>query len=121
MRRVLIAISFLAGMAAVSRADTFTRNAYAYEQLATTSGVQTLTTTYTSGVGYSGSAQQPDVFLTLETNSIRWRIDGGNPSSTVGHLMAAGDKIVIAGIDNIRNFRFTYVTAAGTLNATYER
>lgn len=54
------------------------------------------------------------VLVTLEgtagTNDIRWTIDGTAPTTTVGHLLRAGDiengnPIVIRGRSNIAKFR----------------
>jgi len=54
--------------------------------------------------------------LTVETNSIRYRKDSasGNPSATVGHLVAAGVEFVIEGEANVRNFRWISTNVAGS-------
>ena len=66
------------------------------------------------------SLQPKGAVLTLETAAIRWRIDGGNPSGTVGHLMSVGDSIVIHGPNNMPSFKAFRDTAVdGVLRVTY--
>ncbi len=43
--------------------------------------------------------------LTLETASIRYRIDGTNPTSSVGHLMQAKSSLVLEGFSQLNNFK----------------
>ena len=59
--------------------------------------------------------------VTVATAQIRFRYDGTAPSSTVGHLAEAGDKLEILGYDNILNFRAIRTTATNaTLSVTLE-
>ena len=59
--------------------------------------------------------------VTVATAQIRFRYDGTAPSSTVGHLAEAGDKLEILGYDNILNFRAIRTTATNaTLSITLE-
>jgi hypothetical protein len=53
-----------------------------------------------------------EVLLVVETNSIRYRVDGVAPTATVGQILTAGQSILIQGIDNLRKFR-CIDTAAG--------
>lgn len=77
------------------------------------------------GIGFTsalllGFPQPKGAVLTLETAAIRWRIDGGSPSGTVGHLMSVGDSIVIHGPNNMPNFKAFRDTAVdGVLRVTY--
>jgi len=52
--------------------------------------------------------------ITVETNSIRYRKDGGAPTSAVGHLVATGVEFVIEGEANVRNFRVISTNVAGS-------
>ena len=42
--------------------------------------------------------------ITVETAQIRFRYDGTAPSSSVGHILNAGDRIILEGRNNIGNF-----------------
>ena len=57
--------------------------------------------------------------LTVETDQIRYRIDGGVPSSSVGHLMNVGDPLVLVGVVAIQNFQAIKVTNNATIQVTY--
>jgi hypothetical protein len=53
-----------------------------------------------------------EALLVVETNSIRYRVDGVAPTAGVGQILTAGQSILIQGIDNLRKFR-CIDTAAG--------
>lgn len=59
--------------------------------------------------------------LTVETQSVRYRYDGGNPTGSAGHLLAAGDVLILDSNNNIQNLRLI-ATGAGdsTVNVTLE-
>lgn len=57
--------------------------------------------------------------FTVETNSIRFRLDGTAPTATVGHLMAAGDSFLVTGDTNITNLRLIRQSADATVMVTY--
>ena len=68
----------------------------------------------------SGASPPRGAVLTLETANIRWRVDGGDPSGAVGHLMTTTDSLVIHGANNMSNFRaFRDAGADGSLHVTY--
>ena len=52
--------------------------------------------------------------MTVETASLRYRYDGGGPTSGVGHLMSPGDVLVIEGKQNLTQFA---ATRSGSTNA----
>jgi hypothetical protein len=58
---------------------------------------------------------------TLETNAIRYRADGLDPSATVGQLVSAGVSFEVCGQQNIQVVRFIRQTADGTLQCHYYR
>lgn len=72
----------------------------------------------------SGSLKATRAILTLETAQIRYRYDnGGDPQAGVGtgHIMDVGDKIVIEGHSNVRNFKAIRTGAtSGELMVTLE-
>lgn len=57
--------------------------------------------------------------FTVETNSIRFRLDGTAPTATVGHLMAAGDSFLVTGDTNITNMKLIRQSADATVMVTY--
>jgi hypothetical protein len=68
----------------------------------------------------SGSGRQADyVMVTVETDQIRYRLDGVAPTSSEGHLVAAGDGFEINGALFISNFLAIKVTNNATIRCTY--
>ena len=58
--------------------------------------------------------------LTLESAAIRYRLDGVDPTTSEGHVMASGDAPVLVGINALRNFKAIKDTGVdGTLKVTY--
>mgnify|MGYP001589442917 FL=1 len=58
--------------------------------------------------------------LTIETNSIRFHVDGGNADGS-GHLATTSDTITLYGQDAIRNFRALGVSDNATIRVSYGR
>ena len=67
--------------------------------------------------GLSGDIKR--VVCTVETASIRFRCDGVDPTSSVGHLMTTGDVFSINSED-VGRFKAIKVSAAGNIAASYE-
>ena len=62
------------------------------------------------------------VILTLETAAVRYRTDGGAPTTTVGHLLGSGDILTLQGQPTIDRFRAIRTTGtSGVFRATFER
>ena len=58
--------------------------------------------------------------ITVETAQIRFRIDGGAPTSTVGHILNPGDTITLDSNSDIANFKAIRTgTLSGLITATY--
>lgn len=55
--------------------------------------------------------------ITVEAQSLRYRLDGTAPTSTVGHLATAGDVIELNGIHQIVNF--LAIRSSGTDSAIH--
>jgi hypothetical protein len=55
---------------------------------------------------------------TVETNQMRFRVDGTDPTTTVGHVANAGDTITLTGHDELRKFRAIRVASDGALHCT---
>lgn len=58
------------------------------------------------------------IFLTVETNSIRVRWDGTDPTASVGHLLTAGSSLTIIGDQNCSRFRMIRASADATTMMT---
>ena len=62
------------------------------------------------------------IFITSETAQIRYRTDGTDPSSTVGHVMVPTQSLVLEGYSQINNFKAIRTGAtSGVLQVTYLR
>ena len=73
----------------------------------------------TSG-DFEGMACQA-VFCTLETDDIRFTVDGETtPSSTVGHLLKSGESLTIGNASDIANFNCIKVTSNASLKVTFK-
>ena len=60
------------------------------------------------------------VLVTSEDGDIRFRIDGGVPSTTLGHYFTNGDTLVITGTQAIQQFRgIRCGDTDGVLRVTY--
>lgn len=57
-------------------------------------------------------------YITVETDQVRFRIDGANPTAAVGHLLEAGDTLELFGGHAIMGFRAIRVTADATLRVS---
>ena len=61
------------------------------------------------------------VFITVELNNIRYRIDGGNPDANDGHPVVAGQNIWLTDARSILNFRMIAVGGGARVIVTYYR
>jgi hypothetical protein len=59
--------------------------------------------------------------ITVDTAPIRFRTDGGLPeAASLGHVVGAGDMILLENRNELRDFRAIRTTAvSGILNITY--
>lgn len=99
------------------------RQGFAYETLTVSTTALSLTAATYAPVAdrqTKGSAQK--VFVTANDQPCRFRWDGGTPTASVGHKLAAGETIVITGLENIRNFKIIREGASDSnVAVTYER
>ena len=127
MRRILWAVVILAALCAGSRVDaaiacsglTYIPVGYASESITVSTVSIGFTTTKITPAG-----AQPAIYAncTLESNPIRHREDGLDPTSSVGLLVTAGQNIEVCGQQNIQVVRFIRQGGAdGTLQCTYYR
>lgn len=102
------------------------RDPYAWEKLTIGAAASGLTTTKITPAAPSnpgsGSRKSAEIVLiTVETDSIRWTVDGTTPTGANGHLSQAGDVIELVGINSIRAFLAIRVTTDATIQVTYSR
>lgn len=57
--------------------------------------------------------------VTVETDAVRYRIDGTDPTATEGHLAIVGSVIVLESLDEITNFNAIRVTTDATIRVSY--
>lgn len=100
--------------------------AYDHDNIAVSSSAVGLTSakvTVSDGQNPPRARRCKSVFITVESNSIRIRWDGGDPvtGGGVGHLMVANDSIEINGENNVRKVRMIRDSADATVRVTYSR
>jgi hypothetical protein len=89
---------------------------FAYEKIAVSNlAVSRLNATYRETAGA--------VFITIESNNIRYRIEGGDPDADDGHLVisAAYQNLWFNDPASIREFRTIAIGGNATLIVTYYR
>jgi len=93
---------------------------FSFEQLTVTSAVQVLTPAkYTAQGGFTGASE---AFLTLNGGNIRYKYEGGTPSSTEGHLLTDGGMLVLKGQQQMKDFKCIKTGASDSeISITYER
>jgi hypothetical protein len=92
--------------------------AYAYETISVSSSAIGFTANLRSPAGQQSARA---VQCTLETVTIRYRFDSGNPTTSDGHLVAINTTFTLYGQDNIRNWRGISTAGAAPLRCTYMR
>jgi hypothetical protein len=75
---------------------------------------------------YNPTTGLPATFVTIsvETASIRYFVIPNATiavTTTLGHLLTAGDVLVIEGMENIKNFQCIAVAGNATIQVSYER
>lgn len=70
----------------------------------------------------SVSPKPKQAFLTLESGQIRYRIDGTDPTSSVGHIMLPMQSLLLEGYNQLKNFKSIRTGAtSGTLSVSFLR
>jgi hypothetical protein len=59
--------------------------------------------------------------FTVETNTVRYRMDGTDPTASVGHPLYADQNLEVHGKENLRNLKFIQVSGGATVSCTYMR
>ena len=95
------------------------RSGFAYESITvSTSAVGPTEATYAPADESPATA----VIISVETNGIRFRYDGGEPTSSIGHALASGATYELPGAVNVSQLRMIRSGGAdATVHLTYER
>ena len=121
MKKLLLVIG-LVGLSPLVLADTGLESIdplvpFAFETITVSSTAVGFTSaTYNPAAGKAKRAQ-----MTCETNAIRYRYDGTAPTTTVGHVLAAGGALSVLGDPAIDNFRMIASGSDATCSVTYEK
>lgn len=80
-----------------------------------------ITTSAVSSLNATLAANSEAVFLTVETNPIRYKIEGGNPTSTDGHLVSSAvyQNLWLHDKHSIRNLKMIAIGGNSTVHVTY--
>lgn len=96
---------------------------FAFETISVTSATVGQLSAQTFNKSSMGIFIQPKkAIVTVENDAIRYMYDGATTvTSTIGHLLGSTGVVVISGIQNISNVRFSATVATALLQVTYER
>jgi hypothetical protein len=102
---------------------TTLRQVFAYETLTVDTVSTALTAaTYAPPASYQSMGKVQRATIQANDQPARFRVDGGTPTATVGHKLAAGESVIITGLVNISNFRIIKEGAtAVNVAVSYER
>ena len=114
--KVLFITLFILIISVSANAVTFVQNydwaPFYYEKV-------TIATDAVSRLNQTYREDSKGIFLTVETNSIRFRIDGGDPDANDGHVVIAGGNVYLIDPKSVRNLRMIAVDGAATAIVTY--
>ena len=79
-------------------------------------GYQQLTS-LSSAAGLTVPANTKCALIQAESQSIRWRDDGTNPTTSVGMVLSAGESLFFTG--SLSAFKAIETTASAKLNVSY--
>lgn len=96
-------------------------DAYAFENLTVSSTAKGLTAakltpTTTALVGKKACR----ITVSCETNPVRFCFDGTTPTTSLGHLLAVGERATFEGTANLSNLKFIATGSDSSLMITYE-
>lgn len=76
-------------------------------------------TVSSAAVGVTAAKCRLAAYITVETNPIRYRIDGTDPTTAEGHLVAANEYIWLANETAISNLKMIATGADATVRVTH--
>lgn len=120
MRKMVFVVAALAA-AAPAAAQTCGYSAplepFAYEAIT----VSSTAVGFTATAYGTGGATPAMAYFVLDSATIRFRVDGGTPTSTVGHLVtfASNVSVTVCGDVAIKKFRAIRTVSDASLKVTY--
>jgi hypothetical protein len=66
-----------------------------------------------------GQGLPTPALISVENNSIRYRYDGGNPTSSEGHLVLPGGGLTLSGVEALTKFKVISVEDQAIIQVTY--
>lgn len=120
MKRLLFSISIVLGLlasASIARAEW---GFVAFEKVsATSASAVTLTTSTIPTSPFVKDSVR--ALITCEGYDVRFRMDGGTPTATNGHLLKAGSAVIITGYGNLMHAKFLGTSGSTSdLQTSYE-
>lgn len=115
----VIAVLACAGLLGAQVLNTSGYEAYAFESISVTSGAAVGGTVATYQP--TGAAPVRGAMVTCDTANVRYRMDGGSPTTTVGHQLPTSGWTLILGTNNVRNLKFIAESTTATVRVTYLR
>jgi hypothetical protein len=101
----------------VDRGDgTFAKRVATMQGPVTAKGYQQITS-LSAATALTVPTGATSVLITVESQAVRWRDDGTNPTATVGMPLAVGQSIAYAG--DLSLLKFIEQTASAKLNVSY--
>ena len=85
-----------------------------YESLAVDNEVVQL-----SSAKFDTSPPKTSALITVEDVSVRYRIDGGSPTATEGHLVTTNDVIQLESYQEIQQFKVISTATGSVIKVTY--
>ena len=92
--------------------------AFAHEALAVSSTSVPFTAATWKNPSTGSAARK--ALVTVESNTVRWRADGTDPTASTGHQLAAGQSLEVWGAD-MNRIEFIRETSDATVRVTYFR
>lgn len=109
-------------MAFIAQAIAGIHDPYGFQTLSVSNAVVSFSNAHVFAVGKVGIDSKAErAYMTVQTNSIRVRWDGGTPTQGNGHLLASGDAIEILGPKAIQQFKMIAEGSAAVVFITYEK
>jgi hypothetical protein len=81
--------------------------------------VSTVEIGFTDGTIKQSAGNAAVAVVTVETDQIRYWVDGSTPTSSSGHLAEAGSSFTICGLNSIDNFSAIRVTLDAAIKASF--
>ena len=72
-----------------------------------------------AATAFPGSSPATYGLFSVETDNVRFRVDGASPTASVGHLLLPNQNVEIFGAENLKNLKFIRTNGDATIQASY--